>query len=443
MVEFGQEFDKPSKSNPIDRNPKSPGELLDAFHVFTDVPLNLRLVYLSFLQGLDSVVIANALDLRYSEVENRISEAKNILLHYASSLVDAEIEGSEVPENETSHREKTNFVRRLIEAVPKDYFEVYRRSRKKETAGQIARSLGLAEEDVVHLNRITRQIFLVWTNVAIRHLAEIDSESPSPLDQMLGLADRVREIKRTASIAIETLNRSRNEAKPKPSRDEIQVTEKLCYDMDAACREVFELDAVETGRSEIADILDIAPETVRIRLKKARRILVGQMERLIVSMLLNRKKKPNAPRMKRNTLAAARTLYGEIPEPARKIYSLFMATGRSEEEIASRLLVREEEVGERIKEAKIFVRKRVLFAAILAVRKGENVPAARKRVLARLRYIMALRRGEQPKCEFETAHTLDPLDGFRTIRNRPVFREPDRKTATYLYAVQGAGGGRE
>lgn len=410
MVEFDKESNDSSNPHESNQIPSFAGEWPDAFQAFSTVPSDSRLVYLLFLVGLDSSIIAHALDLRYSEVEKRISDTKDILIRYAVSLVDSEIGDSEGTGNEISDREKSKFVNRLIDTVPQNYFEVYRRFRKNETVVQISQHLGIAESDVVRFERITRLTFLERLDQSIRSLTKIDAKSPPPFDQMRDLAERVREIKQTLSIAVESIDRTKTESTPKLSRDELLETEDLYYGLEAVYREVFELDAVGVDQIEIADILDIDPETARIRLVKARRTLAGQMERLIVSMILNRKKNPNAPRMKKRSYRAAKAMFQEIPENSRNVYILFKTTGYSHDEIGQKLDLDEEEIERRIKEARKVIRQRVLAAGILAVRKGEDIPTARKRILTRIRYVMALRKGQRQRQFHRVRRTIKSLD---------------------------------
>lgn len=409
MVEFNEEFDKPSNSNQSDRKPSLPDEMLIAFHAFSTVPPECRLPYLLSLAGLDSSVIAHALNLRFSVVEKRIEETKDILIPFVVSLVDRELDRPNLEAVEESDRTESLFVRRMIETVPAELFEAYRRYRKNETVEEIAQQCGITGEEVVRFHRMTLLIFLDSISPAIRHLTEITSESPPPFILMLDLAEKAREIRQAVSAAVEAIDRAERESITKVSRDELLEMENLYFGLPAIQREPFELDAVEIGREEIADVLDIDPETVHIRLKKARRFLVRQMERLIASMLLKREKSPKAPRMRRQSYLAARALFQAIGKNDRKAYGLFVTTGWSHEEIGRQLNLDAEEVERRIRDARKIIRKRVLTTGILTARKGENIPTARKRILTRLRYVMALRKDHEQKKFLEVREAIQPL----------------------------------
>lgn len=392
-------------------------ELLESFHAFSIVPEHCRTIYLLYLAGLDSSVIAHAVDLRYSEVEQRIAKAKNFLLEWITGQIDLEIDRATSP---TGDREQSTFVRRIIECVPEDFFDVYRRFRNQEKTGPAASMGDLLEDEIASALRKTRLIFLECANQAVFRVLEIDDRSPPPLDQMCETLDRVREIRQSLASVEEASDRLKHVAIRDLSRGEVLEVEDLFFGLDAVYQEVFELDAVEIVDSEIADILDISPEIVRFRRKKAHRILVAQMERLIVSMIRKRKKNPNAPRMKRQAYQAAMAMYREISADSRKAFSFYMATGYSTEEIAVKLDLNEEIVRRRIKEAKKCIRQRVLAAGIAAARKGEPVPKARKRILTRLRYVMALRKGQHKKKVREILQSFQPLDRLTDSERREI-----------------------
>ncbi len=169
---------------------------------------------------------------------------------------------------------------------------------------------------------------------------------------------------------------------------------------------MFESAAVHIKPRKIARLLAVTPADVEKRLKKANRFFCERMERLVAVYILHKKGHPNAPRLSRTRAMAARAVYGALAPDCRKAFGLFRAMGCSEQEIAEKLNLELNEVRLRIRQAKKSIRSRVLTTAVLAARKGEDIPTARERIIWRLNYLVSVRQGRQAMPPLPVPDTL-------------------------------------
>ena len=262
-------------------------DLLGALQVFRRIPKHCQAVFLMRLYELDWGMIAEAEKISIREAEKRFNKAEEIVHRRIESQVESLLFRRETLGSADSTGPEMKMVEGILSLVSSEDLEIYRFHKEGRGNRDTIQTLKFTKSEMESRFRAVRKFFHDRQKFLIFRLLEIPPDSPSLLDEVVPLVNRLR-ILFTNYFEKERQRKILENIKITPylTRTEMHEAGVAFFGLNRSLRETFLLHEVANlDTLDVAVTLGISMNEVGDRLFNVRKILSRRMERLVLQML--------------------------------------------------------------------------------------------------------------------------------------------------------------